>query len=182
MEISVIVNIALSILSFLLAAISIVFVALTLKQNNKVLEEANRPNITIFFDSITSTSRTNYFVIKNFGNSSGTINKFTFPDELKTSPQPHKLFNEQFDCIDGMTLAPGQSKLFPYDVSVLKSALRFEIAYTSNFRKKPYIETVYIDTKKMAHIPISRPSESAIDKKPMHSLVTTLHDLVEKQI
>ena len=182
METSAIVNIVLSVLSFLLAAISIIFVALTLKQNNKILEEANRPNITVFFDSITSTKRTNYFVIKNFGSSAGTIKKFIFPDELKTSPQTHKLFNEQFDCVEGMTLAPGQSKLFPYDVSLLKNSVHFEITYTSNFSKKEYTETVDIDTQKMAHIPISRPSVSATEKQPMHNLVTTLHDLVEKQI
>ena len=45
MDISVIVNIALCILSFILAVISVVTVVVTLRQNSKMIENATRPYI-----------------------------------------------------------------------------------------------------------------------------------------
>lgn len=182
MEISVIVNIVLSVLSFILTFISIALVIITLRQNNKILEASNRPYITMFFESITTTKRINYFVIKNFGNSSGTIKKFSYPAELKTSLQGHPLYNEQFDCVEGITLAPGQRKLFPYNVSALKEISHFEIVYTSPFGKKEHTEIIDIDAKKMGHIPVEKPSSPKSDESFQNALITTLHEIAEKQI
>lgn len=67
MEISTISNIILSALSFLLAFISIVFVIVTLKQNNRMLEASSRPFISIYLETITICEQTTFFVIKNFG-------------------------------------------------------------------------------------------------------------------
>lgn len=182
MEISAISNIVLSILSFFLAVLSIVLVIITLRQNNKILEETNRPYITIFFDSITTNNRINYFVIKNFGNSAGHILEFKYSDELKTALQGHNLHNEQFDCAEGITLAPGQSKLFPYNVAPLTQPVEFTIRYSSNFGRKEYSEFVIIDTKKLNHIPVERPKAPESEKIFQKNLVSAIHDLIEKQI
>ena len=45
MDTSTIVNIILCVLSFILAAISVVTVVITLRQNNKMIEESTRPVI-----------------------------------------------------------------------------------------------------------------------------------------
>ena len=45
MDVSTIVNIILCVLSFILAAISVVTVVITLRQNNKMIEESTRPFI-----------------------------------------------------------------------------------------------------------------------------------------
>ena len=182
MNISVIVNIILSVLSFALAVISIALVIITLRQNNKILEASNRPYITMYFESITTTKRVNYFVIKNFGNTSGTIKRFSYPAELKTSLQSHPLYNEQFDCIEGIALAPGQSKLFPYNVSILNEISHFEIVYISPFSDKEYTEIIDIDAKKMGHIPVERPGKPKTENCFHDSLITTLHEIAEKQI
>lgn len=57
MDISTVVNIILCILSFILAAISLIFVVITVrqnsalwKQNNEMIENSTRPYITIYFD------------------------------------------------------------------------------------------------------------------------------------
>ncbi len=180
MDISTIVNIVLAILSFILAMLSIALVIITLRQNNKILEAANRPYITIFFDAITVKNRQNYFILKNFGNTSGTINKFIYPTELKTLPQKSPVMNEQFDCIENMVLAPGQSRLFPFDIPDYDPAVfSFEITYHSNFSKNTYVETVTIDAKSINHIPVSRPYSS---KSADDNLLNVLVEIAEKLI
>ena len=52
MDISTIVNIILCVLSFILAAISVVTVVITLRQNNKMIEESTRPVISVYTDEI----------------------------------------------------------------------------------------------------------------------------------
>ncbi len=173
----------LSTLSFVLSVISIISVVVTIRQNNKILEEANRPYITIFFDSIVTTSRNNFFVLKNFGSTSGTITKFIFTDELSTSFQGHALLNEQFDCIKGMVLAPGQRILLPYDVGVLKTdSIRFEITYQSNFSSKIYTETLNIDVKKRNHMPVSRLKKESAEENFESVLINILNDMSEKNL
>ena len=44
------INLSLSILSFILAVISVVTVVITLRQNHKMIEESNRPYITVYGD------------------------------------------------------------------------------------------------------------------------------------
>ena len=73
MDISEIVNIILSILSFALAVTSIIIVVITLKQNNKMLEESSRPVMSIFTQTLTFGSPEIYLVVKNYGHSSAFI-------------------------------------------------------------------------------------------------------------
>ena len=46
MDVSTIVNIVLCVLSFILAVISVVTVVITLRQNNRMIEESTRPFIS----------------------------------------------------------------------------------------------------------------------------------------
>ena len=62
MDLSVKVNLALAIGSFVLAAVSVITVIITLLQNNKMLKESTRPYITIYIDSITICEQTSFFV------------------------------------------------------------------------------------------------------------------------
>ena len=48
MDIGIIVNIILSVLSFALAAISVITVVITLKQNNKMLEANSKPYVVAY--------------------------------------------------------------------------------------------------------------------------------------
>ena len=73
MDLSTTVNITLAVLSFLLAAISIVTVVITLRQNNKMIENSTRPYICIYFDYTQFGEPTGYFVVKNFGASAAYI-------------------------------------------------------------------------------------------------------------
>lgn len=172
-----IINIVLCILSFLLAAFSIVFVMLTLRQNKKLIESSTRPYISIYIDSITICEQDSYFVIKNFGHSSAFITHFDFPPILSQLPQDHVLFNEQFDYVKGITLAPGQSCLLLYNVSSLPDEdLSFSISYKSS--SQDYSETFTLNPRKYIHIPKPRP-KSCIPTGNERE-VLTLRELIER--
>ena len=101
MEISTVFNIILSVLSFILAALSIVFVYLTLRQNNKLLYANSRPYLSVYFAY--EENNTELFIcIKNCGNSSAIIHELEIiPDIIIMN-----LSIQQF--LKGSMLAPGQ--------------------------------------------------------------------------
>lgn len=74
MSIETLVNMILCILSFILAAISVVTV--TLRQNNRMIEESTRPYISVYTDEINTGNPLFYLIIKNFGKSPAYITKF----------------------------------------------------------------------------------------------------------
>lgn len=76
------VNIVLSILSFILALISIITVVITLRQNHTMIENATRPYLCIYGQSINPGSPEFYLVIKNFGASPATVTKFEYDPDL----------------------------------------------------------------------------------------------------
>ncbi len=172
-------NTLLCIASFILAVISVVTVIITIRQNNRMIAESTRPYITIYLDTITICEQTSYFVLKNFGHCAANITRFEYDSCLKTTMQISSLYNEQFDCIHGIILAPGQSKLLEYPVSKLnKDVLTFVIGYTA--LGKYYEEKIEMNVKHFIHIPVSRPDSKV--KNNMQRQVHTLREITERLI
>ena len=172
-------NVALCILSFILATISVVTVVITLRQNNKMISESTRPYITIYLDTITICEQISYFVLKNFGHCAANITRFEYDNCLKTTKQKSALLQEQFDCIQGITLAPGQSKLLEYETSKInKDILTFVIGYTA--LGKYYEDQIELNVKKFIHIPVVRPASH--EDENMERQVNTLREIVERLI
>ena len=90
MDTSTIVNIILCVLSFILAAISVVTVVITLRQNNKMIEESTRPVISVYTDEINAGNPFFYLIVKNFGKSPAYITKFEYDFDFKGSYYPAK--------------------------------------------------------------------------------------------
>ena len=177
--ISIIVSFSTSIVAIVISLKAIKQTSKTIEQNNRMLEEASRPYITIYLDSFTICEQTSFFVLKNFGNSSATITRFEYSNCLKTHKQCHKLFNEQFEYVRELTLAPGQSKLFQYDVTELTDeTLSFIIGYVHANRY--YEENIILNTKNHIHIPVSRPDSHILDGNERQ--VHTLSELLERTI
>ena len=76
MDTSTIVNIVLSVLSFILATVSVVTVVITLRQNSKMIEESTRPIVAVYTEEINSGIPLFYLVIKNFGKSTAYMTRF----------------------------------------------------------------------------------------------------------
>ena len=190
MSLSTIVNITLSVLSALLAILSIIFVIITLRQNKKMLEQNNRmienatrPYITIYLDSITICEQQSFFVLKNFGQSSGRIDLFEYDPILNSLKCGNKngnhLLNNQYAFVKGITLAPGQSKMLLCNVpNIPKEVLTFKIGYTSS--EKYYEECIELNVKNYSHIPVPRP-DTCIPKgneRQVHSLREIIERLI----
>lgn len=184
-DLSIITNMILAILSFLLCVFSIIFVILTLRQNkklieqnNRMLEESMRPYITIYLDALTICEQTSFFVLKNFGHSTATITRFEYSECLKHTSQSDLILN-QFDCIQGITLSPGQSKMLVYKVSLLNTdTVYFKYEYVSS--GKCYNDELSINVKNYIHIPVSRPEDGI--PKGNERLVHTLREMIEHSI
>ncbi len=173
------VNMALCVLSFILAAVSVITVIITLRQNNRMIAESTRPYITIYLDTITICEQASYFVLKNFGHCAANITRFEYDNCLKTTGQKSIFLQEQFDYIQGITLAPGQSKLLAYEIpKINKDILTFVIGYTA--LGKYYEDQIELNVKKFIHIPVDRPASHADEN--MERQVNTLREIVERLI
>ena len=172
------------IVSTLASAIAIVISVKSLKQsqitneqNCRMLEESNRPYITIYLDAITLCEQSSYFVLKNFGNSPAIITKFEYDPSLKQANQQDKILQEQFDFIEHIVLAPGQAKLLQYDVTKLPSGtLTFNISYQAN--NTEYHESVTMNVKNFIHLPVTRPSSNIPNGN--ERAVHTLREILER--
>lgn len=107
MDTATIINTILSVLSFLLAAISLITVVITIKQNNKMLENSSRAYVSIYGDVINCQNLSFYIVIKNFGQSSAFITSLKCDTNLKKFSFDENL--HPFSHIEGTSIAPKQS-------------------------------------------------------------------------
>ena len=105
MNISTVVNIILSILSFALALLSIVFVYLTLRQNNKLLYANSRPYLSVYF-AYEENNTELFLCIKNCGNSSAIIHELTINPDISIMGLSIQ------HIMKGSMLAPGQQVHF----------------------------------------------------------------------
>lgn len=154
---------------------------ITNAQNNRMLEESTRPYITIYLDAITICEQTSYFVLKNFGNSPAIITDFKYDADLKQTEQIAPILQDQFDFVNDIILAPGQSKLLEYDVSKLHSnQITFNITYVNLTNRNEYHETVTMNAKNFIHIPVSRPTSdiSTGNERQVH----TLREILERSL
>lgn len=99
------VNIMLSILSFALAAISVITVVITLRQNNKMLEADSRPYVVAYLVYQESPNHI-YLCIKNFGKTSAIVKSLNIDPEFSL----HKKTSSEL--MNNTMLAPNQQLHF----------------------------------------------------------------------
>lgn len=141
------INVALCILSFLLAVISVITVAITLRQNHRMIENATRPYVTVYGAVTGFDASQFYLVIRNFGQSSALITEFSSSAELSQLVMAEEL-PIPFEHIVGQTLSPNQAMHFPIShlaVRSLDAPLSFHIRYSSF--PKSYDESVTVSTQ-----------------------------------
>ena len=148
MDIPVIVNIVLSLLSFILAALSLVFVIITIRQNNKMLsqnsdmiENSTRPYVVIYNDLVNGGGTPiQFLIIKNFGQTAAKI------QSLEITPKVHVHYSDElFKYMKNQTIAPGQSYTSAFKLDDTDLVLTASITYTSG--QKTYSEKYFISQK-----------------------------------
>lgn len=115
----------------LISIVSVVIAVLTLRQNNKMIKEANRPSISIFLETISITTiRNNYLVIKNFGNTPGRIDSIECSVDVKSM-----CYNNPFKDMINCTLAPNQSIVTACEIKNIEETFKFTVKYSNGKRK-----------------------------------------------
>lgn len=162
------------------AAISSIVIAITtLKQNNKMIEESSRPIITVYKDIININSPIEYLVLKNFGNSSGTITKIEYNEEdliqlfRKTTVELGLI-----KYFKNITLAPHQKYMFPID-SNNTEIKNFHISIEYRSATKIYRETFDINLSQDYSITFINQNKSD-SKDEIKTISNSLQEIIKR--
>ena len=182
------IEIILAVSSFVCAVVSIIIVIITIRQNNKILEESSRPIIAIYSTRThNGNSPVGYLVIKNCGHSAAVIEQFNYDHELTLA-----YVTENVDAIDdeylridwlkklkGDVIAPGQLEACFMDFSKLEHPITFEIKYKSG-AGKTYHEEYKIDLKagSLPKADYTPPTE----EKALSSIAVQMNEIVRRQL
>lgn len=171
------INATLCVLSFILAAISVIAVVLTLKQNNKMIKNSTRPYVSVVCQVTNFQSPAFYLVLKNYGNSGAEIK--SFKSSIDLSQYSFHTECTPFGMIEGTFIAPNQSILCNLDTIKLArevEAFEVEIEYTDGINT--FCELYPINFKAYTQNVQTRASTK---DKELKIISYTLQDLVEKQ-
>ncbi len=174
MEISVITNICLCILSFLLAVVSVVTVIVGLKQNSRMLENESRAYVAIYGEITYTPHLVFYLIVKNFGKSSASIISFECDRDLSIFAYIEKF--TPFSHMENISIAPGQSfrcalQHFPLFGSGIPS-INFKITYKSN--NKIYSEDFSVVLKAYTNLVNTK---SSSQEEPLRTISHALEDI-----
>ena len=140
------INLTLAIASFLLAAVSVVTVVITLRQNSKMLELSSRPYLALY-GAVTGFDATIfYLVLRNFGQSAAHIVSFSSNVDLSKCNIASNL-PVPFSHIVGHTIAPGQAIHVPINQFLLKMLSptpTFTVKYSFNGKEYSEVYTLNI--------------------------------------
>jgi hypothetical protein len=177
MEISDWINVALCILSFILAVISVVTVIITLKQNSKMIENSTRPYITVYGRVTNFQNPAYYLVVKNMGQTGAEINKFNCNIDLLKFSYSNNI--RPLGHMEGTFLAPGQSIITNIDSVKMSEEnidnIIFDITYTSGTKKYQEQYKVHYEADRD-----NIQARASTKDKELKIISYTLQDLVEK--
>ncbi|MBR5273223.1 MAG: hypothetical protein IKU25_07530 [Clostridia bacterium] len=163
MDVGIIVNIVLSILSFALAAISVITVIITLRQNNKMLEANSRPYIVAYL-VYEEFHNCVYLCVKNFGTTSAIINS------LQITPEINLCEKSSNEVLNDTMIAPNQQVHFLILDETKQGQFQREtyagtvsITYTDCCTSKQHQETYKITTEYTNEIMSLRSSNSSMN-------------------
>lgn len=143
LDIDVRVNIISIIMTGTISLISIIIAILTLRQNSKVIREANRPSLSITLETISISSMRKYLVLRNFGNTPAKIESIECSVDINSI-----LYINLFEKMNNCTIAPNQSIVTICRDDELENEYTFTIKYSSGKRKFTdisYINTSYVN-------------------------------------
>ena len=139
------VNIGICIASFILALVSVITVVITIRQNNRMIENATRPYISIYGQSVITPDRNSefYLVIRNFGTSVAIMKEFKIEPDSQDCYVNSKARNFLSDMSHAV-IAPGQSRICALEYSKLPDELTFTIVYSTNTElSKGFFASIY---------------------------------------
>ncbi len=178
MDMALIINITLCILSFLLAVISVITVLVTLRQNSVMLENESRAYVSIYGDTIECKGTIFYLVLKNFGKSTAIITSLECDTDLSNFSYIKEIV--PFSHMENVSIAPNQSykcalqqvPLFTSEIS----CITFKVSYQCNNKK--YSDTFCINLKSYTDMIHSKASTK--NGNELEIIANSLQELLEK--
>ncbi len=173
------IELSLVMLSFILAVLSVVFVVLTIRQNNRMIRNSTRPYVVAYAQVTKFQGTRFYLVIRNYGKSSAIIDKMDSSIDLKeVSYNSNRI---PFSNMEGTLIAPGQSMSCALDdLKIGEQGIgEFEIALEYHDSINKYKEVHPINFKAYLGNVLSRSSTPGDELK---IISYTLQDMVEKQL
>lgn len=180
MDYQLVSNIALSVLSFVLALMSVCIAVFTLRQNSKMIEATTRPYVGFKIERINTGTVRYLFVLRNYGTSAALIESFEANVNLK-SLKALPTDAGPFERVTNTTLMPGQQLATVFEYSKLKELtkeLKVRIAYKS-LAGVQYEEEFPINIVMNSDIVSSRTNTK---EKEMESISYSLQELVERSV
>ncbi len=173
------VNIWLCILSFFLAAISIITVILTLQQNSRMIEASTRPSIAVYGQEIIVDENLPmfYLVIRNYGQSTAYMTKFHYNYDFKGCYR----IDSNKDYLQEMNhavIAPGQSRICALDYKKIAQEVEFDIGYKSETGKS-YEGHFNIDITAGTAMPVAKLGSEA---HSVQNISYTLQEILQKSL
>lgn len=183
--VSIVVNGILSFLSFLLCVISIVTSIKTLRQNNKMIENATRPYISIYGQTINCNEDQHfYLVVKNSGASPATITNFSYSPDLSQSLETKDSDRNFLDDLSKCTIPPGQSRICKLTYEKVPEEVVFDVTYHSS--EKTYSEKNIINLRAGTSMLTAKCGKSSNKKKAIssniHVISYTLQEMLQKKL
>ena len=156
--------------------VAVIISVVTLRQNNKMIEAANRPNLSIYGNYANTGILCLYFVIRNFGSSSAKITDITYDFDLVNCYRVKN--NKDFiKSLIGCTIAPNQSKICILDYDKVDKEINFEVTYKSS--TKTYKDKFAVDFRAGNTMVVPK---SASKDKELEAISYTLQEMLQKDL
>lgn len=153
-------------------AISII----TMIKNNKMIEEATRPIISIYSKYSDGVL---YYIIKNFGTSTAHIDNVDTDFYIPES-DGNMVEGNPFKSLCNSSLAPGDSKICPLVAHSLKNRkFTFEIGYHSTTKR--YNDHFFVDGDADNPFPDTHPTVDN-SEKALKAISNSLHDIKKSNL
>lgn len=164
--------------SLLTGLIAIFISVVTLRQNNRMIENSSRPYVAIYTGITNFQSPSYYIIVKNFGQSGAYITEFFCDYDL--SQYSYNENHVPFSHMSGTFLAPGQT--FSCNIDPLKlfedvHPLTFNVKY--QFGEKTYKDTFILNVEADADIVHTRACST---NKELSIISYALQDIAEKML
>ena len=143
-------DVVFSICTLGVSIISIFIAVLTLRQNNRMIEESIRPVVCVYSEYIIVGEGYLYLVIKNFGHSAATIEKFDVECDF-TGCYAIKSKKDFLKELEGSLLAPGQCRACVMNYDMVKKTITFKIRYHNG--NKHYEDSFRFNPTAAANLP-----------------------------
>jgi len=148
-----------------------------LKQNAVVLEETMKGNISIYGESINTSTPMFFIVIKNSGASQVIIRNFDFDFDFsksyKYSVNRDVLRTDLVNC----AIAPGQSRICCLEYKTITRPITFTVKYES--LGKEYNDSMTIDLRAGVNMPSGK---SATSHEELKSISYTFQEYLQKHL